>query len=157
MTGARGDDRVRIRFEEEEERSSEGRDLFLDFDLEAGMLDEVDDEVRELLGNGGEILPSEGSAKPEWEASASFRIREGCHGTIRLALQVTRISSSCSLSRRTVLTIIQAVAPARPARSLQRARVEMCAAIRPSHHHGRSLFPRRLKQREVPQKPTRTC
>jgi hypothetical protein len=27
------------------------RDLFLDFDLEAGMLDEVDDEVRELLGN----------------------------------------------------------------------------------------------------------
>jgi hypothetical protein len=50
MTGARGDDRVRIRFEEEE-RSSEGRDLFLDFDLEAGMLDEVDDEVRELLGN----------------------------------------------------------------------------------------------------------
>ena len=75
ITGARGDDRVRIRFEEEEERSSEGRDLFLDFDLEAGMLDEVDDEVRELLGNGGEILPSEGSAKPEWEASASFRIR----------------------------------------------------------------------------------
>jgi|ERR1700722_10303689 hypothetical protein len=50
MTGARGDDRVRIRFEEEE-RSSEGRDLFLDFDLEAGMLDEVDDEVWELLGN----------------------------------------------------------------------------------------------------------
>jgi hypothetical protein len=63
-----------IRFEEEEERSSEGGDLFLDFDLEAGMLDDVDDEVRELLGNGGEILPSEGSAKPEWEASASFRI-----------------------------------------------------------------------------------
>jgi hypothetical protein len=54
------DDRVRIRFVEENERSSEGRDLFLDSDLEVGMLDEVDDEVRELLGNGGEILPSEG-------------------------------------------------------------------------------------------------
>lgn len=51
MTGARRDDRVRIRFEEEEERSSKGRDLFLDFGLEAGMLDEVGDEVRELLGN----------------------------------------------------------------------------------------------------------
>src|SRR2546421_9792180 len=51
MTGARGDDRVWIRFEEEEDRSSEGRDLFLDFDLEAVMLDEVDDEVWELLGN----------------------------------------------------------------------------------------------------------
>jgi hypothetical protein len=51
MTGARGDDRVWIRFEEEEESSSEGRGLFLDFDLGAGMLDEVDDEVRELLGN----------------------------------------------------------------------------------------------------------
>jgi hypothetical protein len=50
MTGARRDDRFRIRFEEEE-RSSEGRDLFLDFGLEAGMLDEVGDEVRELLGN----------------------------------------------------------------------------------------------------------
>ena len=50
MAEARGDDRVRIRFEEKEERSSEGRDLFLDFVLEAGMLDEVDDEVRELLG-----------------------------------------------------------------------------------------------------------
>jgi hypothetical protein len=132
MTGARGDDRVRFRFEEEEERSSEGRDLFLDFDLEAGMLDEVDDEVRELLGNGSEILPSEGSAKPEWEASASFAYEEECHGTIRTALRATRINSSCSLSRRTVRMIIQAVAPARSVRPLQRARVETCAAIQPT-------------------------
>ena len=94
MTGARGDDRVRIRFEEEEERSSEGRDLFLDFDLEAGMLDEVDDEARELLGNevwellgnemwgvaGGEILPSEGSAKPEWGSLSFFSYHAAYRG-----------------------------------------------------------------------------
>jgi hypothetical protein len=124
MTGARGDDRVRIRFEEEEERSSEGRGLFLDFDLEAGMLDEVDDKERELLGNevwellGNEMWELlEGSAKPEWEASAfhiMLHTEEGCHGTTRTALRATRTSSSCSLSRRTVRMIIQAVAPARP-------------------------------------------
>jgi hypothetical protein len=151
MTGARADDPVRIRFEEEEERSSEGRDLFLGFDLEAGMLDEVDDEVRELLGNemwellgnevwellGNEVWELLGiemwelledevrellgrfcqaraalnpSGKPQLSFHIMLHTEEGCHGTTRTALRATRISSSCSLSRRTVRTIIQAVA-----------------------------------------------
>ena len=37
------------------------------------MLDEADDEVRELLGNGGEILPSDGSADPSGEPQLLFR------------------------------------------------------------------------------------
>jgi hypothetical protein len=72
MTGARGDDRVRIRFEEEEERSSEGRDLFLDFDLEAGMLDEVDDEVRELLGMEARFCQARAALNPSGKRQLLF-------------------------------------------------------------------------------------
>jgi hypothetical protein len=109
MTGARGDDRVRIRFEEEE-RSSEGRDLFLDFDLEAGMLDEVDDKERELLGNevwellGNEMWELlEGSAKPEWGSLSFFSY----HAAYRGRMPRNNKNSATSNSNQFELLVIE--------------------------------------------------
>jgi hypothetical protein len=130
----------------------EGRGLFLDFDSEAGILDEVDNGARSCLGTKcGDCLGMKCESCLRMKCGSCFgnearfcqakvaellfisftAYEEGCHGTTRTATRAIRISLSCSLSRRMVRTILGAVTPVRPAQPLQRAGTETHAAVRP--------------------------